>query len=272
MENIVTKVNETVAHIQKICPEQPQIGVILGSGLGPFYEQLQPRTEVAYGDIPNFAASTVSGHAGKLVFGQLEGKSLIVMAGRFHYYEGYQLSQIVFPVRVMARLGVKTLVVTNAAGGINKAFSPGDLMLIDDHINMLGTNPLIGKNLDEFGLRFTDMSTAYTPHLKDLAMQAAANSIDLKRGVYLATTGPTYETPAEIRMMRVMGADAVGMSTIPEVIVARHCGLDIIGISCITNMAAGILNQPLSHEEVYDTAEKAKHKFIKLLSAIIARV
>ena len=206
MESTVAKVNETVAHIQKLCPDQPQIGVILGSGLGPFYEQLQPRAEVPYSDIPNFPLSTVSGHAGKLVFGKLQGKNLAVMAGRFHYYEGYHLSQIVFPVRVMVQMGVKTLIVTNAAGGINKSFVPGDLMLIDDHINMLGANPLIGKNLDEFGLRFTDMTTAYTPRLKKLALQVALQSnIDLKRGVYLATTGPTYETPAEIRMMRNAG-------------------------------------------------------------------
>lgn len=273
LEKMQDKITESVCCIQKKCGEKAEIAIVLGSGLGPFAQTLLKPSEICYEDIQNFPVSTVEGHAGKLVFGEMNGKKLAVMSGRFHFYEGYAMQQVVFAIRVFAKLGIKKLIVTNAAGGINTSFTPGDLMMIDDHINLLGTNPLIGPNLKDFGPRFPDMSTAYTPRLKDIALAAAKKqNIALKRGVYIAVTGPSYETPAEIRMMRILGADAVGMSTVPEVIVARHMGMEILGISCITNMAAGILNQPLSHQEVFDTAEKTKTKFIALLKEVIANM
>ena len=270
MEKMQEMVEQSVCSIKQKYPQDVSIGIILGSGLGTFAEILTNKTEISYKDIAHFPLSTVQGHAGKMVLGEIEGKKLAVMSGRFHFYEGYNMQQVVYPIRTLGKLGIKTLIVTNAAGGINKSFVPGDLMVIDDHINLLGTNPLIGRNLDDFGLRFPDMSTAYTPHLKEKAFAAAEKKqIALKRGVYVATTGPSYETPSEIKMMRILGADAVGMSTVPEVIVARHMGMEILGISCITNMAAGILNQPLTHQEVFETAEKTKNKFVSLLQEIV---
>ena len=267
------KILSSVTCIQSKVNMPASIGIILGSGLGNFDKQLENSHEIPYAEIENFPISTVQGHAGKPVFGQIEGKNIIAMSGRFHFYEGYAMEQVVFPIRTMAKMGVKTLIVTNAAGGINFNFHAGDLMLIQDHINMLGTNPLIGKNWDELGPRFPDMSTAYTPACQEIALEAAREeNIDLRRGIYLATTGPSYETPAEIRMMRMMGADAVGMSTVPEVITARHAGLNILGISCITNMAAGVLNQPLSHQEVFENANKAQEKFTRLVRAIIRKL
>jgi purine-nucleoside phosphorylase len=271
MEQMLEQIKEAAQYIQGQYAERPQVGVVLGSGLGPFSEQIEKPTVISYQDIPHFPVSTVEGHAGKLFLGKLHKKNLAVMSGRFHYYEGYNFQQVVFPIRVMARLGIHTLIVTNAAGGINKSFTPGDLMIMEDHINLTGSNPLIGPNLSELGLRFPDMSTAYTPELRELAEKAAkARKIPVQKGVYIGITGPSFETPAEIRMMRVLGADAVGMSTVAEVIAARHVGLKILGISCITNMAAGMLNQPLTHEETKETAAKAQHKFIKLLQGIIA--
>lgn len=263
------QMQESVQDIQQKYNQTIDIGIILGSGLGSFYELVSNRTEIPYQTIRHFPISTVEGHAGKLVLGDLNGKKVAVMAGRFHYYEGYNLQQVVYPVRILSQLGIKSLIVTNAAGGINKSFVPGDLMLIEDHINMLG-NPLLGPNYSQLGTRFPDMSKAYSLHIREIALAAAIkHQIDLKRGVYIALTGPSYETPAEIRMLRVLGADAVGMSTVPEVIAARHIGIEVLGISCITNMAAGILNQPLSHEEVSITANKSKQKFTNLLSEII---
>lgn len=269
MENLMQCLDETVSYLKKEYEHDVTVGVILGSGLGAFPEKLINTKEISYEKIPHFPVSTVQGHAGKLIFGEVGGKKVVVMSGRFHFYEGYELSQVIFPVRVMGKLGIKNLIVSNAAGGINTSFEPGDLMLIDDHINMLGKNPLMGPNIDELGPRFPDMK-AYTPALKDIVMKIGEeNGFTLKRGVYLATTGPSYETPAEIKMMRVMGADAVGMSTVPEVITARHMGIKVVGISCITNMAAGILDQTLGHEEVFETAEKAKPKFTKLVEETI---
>ncbi|NUM35571.1 MAG: purine-nucleoside phosphorylase [Candidatus Brocadiae bacterium] len=273
METIQEKIAQSVSSIQQKYHNPISLGVILGSGLGTFAEHLSNKTEIPYKDIAHFPLSTVQGHAGKLVLGEIEGKTLAVMSGRFHFYEGYNMQQVVYPIRVLGKLGIKSLIVTNAAGGINKSFVPGDLMLIDDHINLLGTNPLIGPNLDDFGPRFPDMTTAYTPSLKEKALAAAqTNDLPLKRGVYIAITGPSYETPSEIKMMRILGADAVGMSTVPEVIVARQMGINVLGISCITNMAAGILNQPLSHVEVFETAEKTKHKFVSLLKEIVKTI
>jgi purine-nucleoside phosphorylase len=249
----------------------PKTCLILGSGLGVLANNIEEAVQIEYSDIPNFPQTTVEGHAGRLVYGNLKEKPVIAMQGRFHYYEGKKLEEVVFPVRVMKAIGVEILIITNAAGGINMQFKPGDIMLITDHINFSGVNPLRGNNLDELGPRFPDMTYAYDPELMDKAMQAAEKlEISLKRGVYAMMQGPSFETPAEIRMLRIIGADAVGMSTVPEVITAVHAKIRVLGISCITNMAAGILKQPLTHKEVMDTANQARGKFIRLLEAVIA--
>lgn len=251
----------------------PEIGLILGSGLGVLADEIEDPIKIPYQDIPNFPVSTVAGHAGQLVFGKLEGVLVLAMQGRFHFYEGYSLDKVTFPVRVMKELGVKTLIVTNAAGGVNEAFAPGDLMLIKDHINNMGTNPLIGPNDEELGPRFPDMSESYSKRLRAIARSVASEqNIMIQEGVYVGNTGPTYETPAEIKMIRTMGGDAVGMSTVPEVIVARHTGIEVLGISCISNMAAGILDQPLSHHEVIETTEKVKRQFLQYVKGIIKAV
>lgn len=248
----------------------PEIGLILGSGLGVLADEIENPTKIPYNEIPEFPVSTVEGHEGQLVFGTLQGKTVVAMQGRFHYYEGYSMDKVTFPIRVMKELGVKTLIVTNAAGGINESFEPGDLMVITDHINNTGQNPLIGPNDADLGVRFPDMSKAYSKDLRQLAKKVAADlQINLKEGVYIGNTGPSYETPAEIRMLRTMGGDAVGMSTVPEVIVARHAKLNVLGISCISNMAAGILDQPLTHDEVIETTEKAKANFLAFVKQII---
>lgn len=252
---------------------EPSIGLILGSGLGELGQKVSDAIAIDYKDIPNFPVSTVSGHAGRFLFGRLSGRNVAVMQGRFHHYEGYTLQQVVMPVRVMAMLGCDILIVTNAAGGINLAFKPGDLMLIEDHINLMGDNPLIGPNIDELGLRFPDMSNAYDVGLRQTALKCAMEEkISLRQGIYAALTGPSYETPAEIRMLRTLGADAVGMSTVPEVIAAVHAGMKVVGISCITNMAAGVLNQPLSHKEVMDTADAVSDIFQRLMLRFIKEV
>ncbi|EGL82488.1 purine nucleoside phosphorylase I, inosine and guanosine-specific [Caldalkalibacillus thermarum TA2.A1] len=251
----------------------PDIGLILGSGLGVLADEIENPVKIPYREIPGFPESTVAGHAGQLVSGVLEGRPVIAMQGRFHFYEGYDLQLVTMPVRAMKKLGVSKLVVTNAAGGINPDFSPGDLMLIESHINFMFQNPLIGPNDDELGPRFPDMSQAYTPQLREKAEKVANElGIPLQKGVYVGVTGPSYETPAEIRMFRKMGADAVGMSTVPEVIVAAHCGMEVLGISCISNMAAGILDQPLSHEEVMETAERVKQTFLTLVKGIVKQL
>ena len=248
-----------------------EIGVILGSGLGEYAEALQDAKFIDYADIPGFPRSTVPGHAGRWWTGMLHGKRVCMMQGRFHAYEGYDLKEVTMPVRVMALLGVKTLIVTNAAGGVNLGFKPGDLMMITDCINFSGMNPLKGENLDAFGPRFPDMSRAYDRELIDLceAQAAKLGITTLQKGVYMWFNGPCFETPAEIRMARILGADAVGMSTVPETIVARHCGIRVLGVSCITNMAAGILDQPLNHQEVVETADRVKNTFRGLLDATI---
>ncbi|AGK54777.1 purine-nucleoside phosphorylase [Bacillus sp. 1NLA3E] len=249
----------------------PKIGLILGSGLGVLADEIEEPVKIPYHQIPDFPVSTVEGHAGQLVFGLLDGVQVVAMQGRFHYYEGYSFEKVTFPVRVMKQLGVEILIVTNAAGGINENFEPGDLMLISDHINNMGSNPLIGKNDAKLGPRFPDMSDAYRHDLREQAKVIANElQIPVKEGVYVGNTGPTYETPAEVKMLRILGGDAVGMSTVPEVIVARHAGLDVLGISCISNMAAGIVNQPLSHEEVMETTERVKANFLKYIKAIVA--
>lgn len=251
----------------------PKIGLILGSGLGVLADEIENPVKIPYNEILDFPISTVEGHAGQLVFGLLSGVEVVAMQGRFHFYEGYSMDKVTFPVRVMKELGVEVLIVTNAAGGVNESFSAGDLMIITDHINNMGTNPLIGPNDSKLGVRFPDMSEAYTKELRQLAKGIAERlNIKVQEGVYLGNPGPVYETPAEIRMARVLGGDAVGMSTVPEVIVARHSGMKILGISCISNMAAGILDQPLTHDEVIETTERVKADFLRYIKEIVKNI
>lgn len=266
-------IKEAAAYIRGQKGVEPQVGLILGSGLGVLAELIENPISIPYTDIPHFPVSTVEGHEGELLLGTIHNRPVVLMKGRFHMYEGYGPEVTAFPVRVMKELGVKSLLVTNAAGGINTSFEPGDLMLISDHLNMTGTNPLIGPNDPDLGVRFPDMSQAYSRQLRQLAKEVAVGQgVALREGVYAGLLGPTYETPAEIVMLRTLGADAVGMSTVSEVIVARHAGLEVLGISCISNMAAGILDQPLSHDEVMETAEKVREKFLALVMAIIPKM
>lgn len=266
-------IEKAASYLQSKFASTPKIGLILGSGLGVLADEIEHAVKVPYSEIPEFPVSTVEGHAGQLVFGTLHGVSVAAMQGRFHYYEGYDMHKVTFPVRVMKELGVETVIVTNAAGGVNMAFEPGDLMLISDHINFIGNNPLIGPNDAKFGVRFPDMSEAYCKKLRRMAKDVAERlNIKVQEGVYVAMSGPTYETPAEIRMLRTLGGDAVGMSTVPEVIVARHAGLQVLGISCISNMAAGILDQPLHHEEVIETTERVKANFLSLVKEIVSEL
>src|SRR5690606_37407602 len=264
------RIRQAAEMIQEQSALRPRVGLILGSGLGILAEEIEGAVAIPYEEIPHFPVSTVEGHVGRLVLGELEGQRVVAMQGRFHLYEGYPLESVTFPIRVMKRLGVETALITNAAGGINESFQPGDLMLIRDHINFMFRNPLVGPNDPELGERFLDMSEAYDAELRRLARRVAGElGIDLKEGVYAAMLGPSYETPAEIRMLRAVGGDAVGMSTVPEVIVARHAGIRVLGLSCISNMAAGILPQPLSHEEVMETAERVKETFLRLVKGIL---
>ncbi len=273
MEDLLYKINETTNFLKDKIPFKPEIGLILGSGLGVLADEIKESTFIPYNDIPNFPVSTVEGHEGRFVIGKLNGKSVIAMQGRFHYYEGYSMQEVTLPVRIMKALGINKLIVTNAAGGVNEEYKPGDLMLITDHINFGFDNPLIGKNFEEFGPRFPDTSQAYDRDLIAKVKEIAkTNNIDIREGVYTFFTGPTYETPSEVKMARFLGSDAVGMSTVPEVIVAAHCGLKVIGISCITNMAAGILDQPLHHDEVVETASKVRNTFIKLVKKIVSEI
>lgn len=267
------KIKQAADFILEKSKYKPEIGLILGSGLGSLADSIENPEFYPYETLPNFPISTVEGHAGRLVIGMLNGKCVVAMQGRFHYYEGYAYSEVTFPVRVMKSIGVEKLIVTNAAGSVNTEYKPGDLMIITDHINFSGDNPLIGKNLEDFGPRFPDMSTAYNPSLIEKAKKVASDlNIDVKEGIYMMFTGPTYETPAEVRMARILGADAVGMSTAPEVIIANHSGMKVLGISCLTNMAAGILKQPLNHEEVMETSTLVRSKFISLMSKIITEI
>ncbi len=254
-------------------PLRPKIGLILGSGLGAFADSLNDATRVPYTDIPSFPQSTAIGHAGRLVIGNAGQVTVAAMQGRVHLYEGYSAQQVAFPIRVFARMGVKAVILTNAAGGINLGFSQGALVLIRDHINLQGTNPLVGSNEDRFGVRFPDMTQAYSHAYREMAREEAAKlGITLHEGIYAALLGPSYETPAEIEHLRRIGADLVGMSTVAEVIAARHMGLNVLAISCVTNMAAGILDQPLSHAEVMETGERVKSTFESLLKAVLPRI
>ncbi len=249
----------------------PDVAVVLGSGLGDFAGQLRDAISIPYGDLPNWPASKVIGHEGRLVVGTLGGRRVAALSGRAHFYEGHDLRTVTFATRVIGRLGVKRLILTNAAGGVNVDLTPGMLMVMDDHINLLGSNPLVGPNEDQFGPRFPDMTEIYSKRLRALADAVArAQGLRLGHGVYVALHGPSYETPAEIRFLRTIGADAVGMSTVPEAIVARQMGLEVLGISCITNAAAGVLPQPLNHAEVMEVAQRVKGAFGALLEGIIA--
>jgi purine-nucleoside phosphorylase len=272
MENLMAKLREAADYINKKTNGlKIYTGLVLGSGLGDLAEEIENKVIIPYKDIPNFPVSTVQGHAGRLVIGKLEGKNVLCMQGRFHFYEGWAMDQVVFPIQVMRILGIERLIVTNAAGCINKEWKPGDLMLITDHIKITtAQNPLRGHNEDELGLRFFDMSRAYDSDLADVARKIAKEQgLDLKEGVYMFFAGPSYETPAEIRAARILGADACGMSTVPEVIAAAHCGLKTLGISCMTNMAAGILDQPLNHIEVVETGLMVKKKFSALIKGVL---
>ena len=272
MMDEMKRIDEAAAKVLAVCGKA-DIGVILGSGLGDYAEALEDAVKLPYSEIPGFPRSTVAGHAGMWCCGTLYGKRVVMMQGRFHYYEGYGMKDVTLPVRVMQKIGVKTLIVTNAAGGVNLGYHPGELMVIGDMFSMTAQNPLIGPNLDAFGPRFPDMSCAFDKELRALAHECAnEQGFALREGVYAQMTGPTYETPAEIRMLRPLGADAVGMSTVPEVIVARHGGMRVLGISCITNMAAGILDQPLNHAEVTETANRVKGQFRSLLDGIIEKL
>ncbi len=260
----------SIKYIEEKITEKPEVGLILGSGLGDLADEIENPVKIKYEDIPDFPVSTVEGHAGQLVFGKLSGKSVVAMQGRFHFYEGYDISDVVYPVKALIKLGIKTLIVTNAAGGVNTRYEPGDLMIINDHLNLAGQNPLIGKNIEEEGPRFPDMTNAYTPKYIELAKKVGKDlGLDLKEGVYTWMSGPTYETPAEVRMIRNLGGDAAGMSTVPEVIVAKHQGIDVLGISCITNMAAGVLDEPLRHEDVVETSQRVKTEFQGLIKNIL---
>lgn len=251
----------------------PQLALILGSGLGGFADEFVEAVAIPYGEIPGFATSTAEGHAGRLVIGKVGNVPVVAMQGRVHFYEGYSLEEVTFPIRVFKLLGVKRLVLTNAAGGIDIELNQGALMVISDHLNLMGVNPLRGPNDERFGPRFPDLSEAYSRKLQEQAVDEAHKlGVDLRRGIYAALAGPSYETPAEIHMLRGLGADAVGMSTVPEAIVARHMGIDVLGISCITNMAAGISDEPINHAEVMETGRRVRETFTKLLRGIISRL
>jgi purine-nucleoside phosphorylase len=273
MENLHQKMTEAAQAIKGKTTDKPEFGLILGSGLGELADEIENAVKIDYSEIPNFPVSTVEGHAGKLVIGQLHGKTVVAMQGRFHFYEGYSMQEVTFPVRVMKALGVETVIVTNACGGMNSDFAAGDLMIITDHINMTGANPLIGKNEADLGPRFPDMSRAYTPELVHHVEKVASDlEIKVQKGVYAGITGPTYMTPAELIMLRNLGADAIGMSTVPEVIVASHMSMKVIGISCITDMAIGEELEPLTHEQVVEVANRTKPRFINLVKNIVATV
>lgn len=266
------KLGKAAQYIQSIKATKPKVGIVLGSGLGVFVDQIENKTIIPYNDIPFFKKTTVEGHEGRLILGKVKGVEVAVLQGRLHAYEGLPMEEVVFPVRLLSILGISTLILTNAAGGVNLNFRPGDLVLISDHINLMGRNPLIGPNNNQMGPRFPDMSHTYNPLLNDI-MRAVSKTIGyhLAEGVYAGVLGPTYETPAEIKMIRTLGADMVGMSTVPEAIAANHLGLKVCGVSCITNMGAGIVNQTLKHEDIKEIALKAMDHFTALLNNSIEK-
>ena len=270
---LIDRVNESIAYIKSKTKLNPKVAIILGSGLGEYADALEEKTIVTYDEIPHFPTLSVEGHKGQLVFGKIHGKEIVCMQGRPHFYEGKGMKSVAYPVRVFTKLGVEVLFTTNATGGLNKDFRPGDLMIITDHINFMGDNPLIGENESEFGDRFPDMTNLYNSELVKIAENSAKEiGINIKKGVFIGYSGPNFETPAEIRLFRNFGADNVGMSTIPEVIVAKHGNMKVLSISAITNMAAGILDQPLNHEEVLEMGEKMKPVFKKLVDKIVESI
>ncbi len=273
MNDYMIKMQETVEYIREKVNDVPKIAIILGSGLGSLADDIEERITLPYKEIPNFPISTVAGHKGELIFGKIDNVPVIAMNGRFHYYEGYDLKETTYPIRIFKLLDVETIILTNAAGGINETFKKGDLMIINDQLSFFAESALRGPNMDEFGDRFIDMSNTYNKDyieiLKDIMLNLTG---DYKEGVYAYMKGPTYETPAEIRALRTMGADAVGMSTVPEAVVAHHSGLKVAGITCITNMAAGVTNEKLSHEEVKETALKAEVNFKKVIHEFIKKI
>lgn len=271
-QNVFSKAREATTYIEEQGVEKVEVGLILGSGLGELADEIENPIVIPYEEIPSFPVSTVEGHAGQLVYGMLGGKHVLALQGRFHYYEGYSMDEVTFPVRVMSMLGTDSIIVTNAAGGVNTNFTPGDLMLITDHINSFGTNPLIGPNDDKFGPRFPDLTEAYDLDYQKLVKDVAADlNLSLQEGVYYGTTGPTYETPAEVRMIQAVGGDAVGMSTVPEVIVARHAGMRVVGISCISNLAAG-MGEKLNHEDVIAVTTKIRSSFKQLIVNVLQKI
>lgn len=264
---------ETLAWLESRVGERPEIAIVLGSGLGPMADAVENPTVVPYEEIPGWPSSTAVGHAGKLIFGTLEGRRVAVMSGRAHYYEGHAIDKVVLGVWVLARLGAQKVILTNAAGGINLNYQRGSLVLVTDHINLQGTNPLLGPNDDSLGPRFPDMTFCYSPRLRELALECAHQiGVPLQQGVYACLSGPTYETPAEIRYLRVIGADLVGMSTVPEAIALNHMGAEVVAFSCVTNMAAGITNEKINHEEVLETGRQVREQFIRLIRALLPRV
>ncbi len=272
-KNIYQKMNETVEFIQRKWSIKPDIGLILGSGLGSIADSVENPTVIPYAEIPHFHGTAIEGHAGKMILGKLNGISVVFLQGRFHRYEGYSMEEVVFPTRAICGLGIQTLILTNAAGGINTLYRPGDLMLISDHLNLMGDNPLKGRNMTELGPRFPDLSEAYSQNcLKVLQQTATELDIPIHQGIYAGLLGPTYETPAEVRMLRTFGADAVGMSTVPESIAANHLGVRVAGISCITNLAAGLSSVKLSHQEVMETSQVSVGKIKKIIISAIPRL
>jgi len=259
--------------IRALVKHEPRLGVVLGSGLGGFADDFEDAVSIPYEDIPGFVRSTAQGHAGHLVVGRIDQVPILAMQGRVHYYEGYTMEEVTFAIRTFKLLGIKTLVLTNAAGGINVQLSQGALMIISDHLNLMGVNPLRGANDERFGPRFPDMSAVYSPALQEIVVEEArALGIELRRGIYAALSGPNYETPAEIHLLRNCGADAVGMSTVPEAIVARQMDMEVLGISCITNMASGISDQPINHDEVMETGNRVRSTFTQLLRRVVSRL
>ncbi len=267
------RVENAARTIRSHCSEDLRVALVLGSGLGAFADDLEDSVAIPYEEINGFARSTVEGHAGRLVLGKIEDVPVAVMQGRFHYYEGYSFEEVVFPIRTLGLLGVKSLVLTNAAGGINVAFNQGALMVISDHMNLMGVNPLRGPHDNRFGARFPDMSEVYSRDYQETAVaEGQSMGLELRRGIYIGLSGPSYETPAEVRMLRILGGDAVGMSTVPEAIVARQMGIKVLGISCITNMAAGVVGEPIDHQEVIETGERVRETFKELLLRVIPKL
>lgn len=273
MNSVYEKLTMCVESIRKKTDFKPEVALILGSGLGDYADEIQIEQTVDYTEIEGFPVSTVAGHKGRFVFGYVENVPVVIMQGRVHFYEGYPMTDVVLPTRLMGMLGAKKLILTNAAGGVNVEFNPGDFMLLTDHITSFVPSPLIGKNIDELGVRFPDMSEVYSKRMRDIIKETAEEmGIGLKEGVYMQFTGPSYETPAEVRLARILGGDAVGMSTACEAMAAHHMGMEVCGISCITNMAAGILDQKLSHAEVQETADQVAKQFKALITGIISRI